>query len=238
LDSKIRIIIADDNLDAQEIMKTFIEPIHTFEIIDYAENGERLIDLNVNLKPDLILADINMPKLSGIESISACLKINPEVKFIFTTAFDEYAVKAFDLNAVDYLIKPIKKERLYVALEKVRTILNNNKKEEKIQILTILVDRTPYFIHFHRIISIEKDNRKTVIHTEEQKYITNETLENIFNKLDNQFMRTHRSFIVNINHISHITLESETYFAHFRNYPHYAHVSKLRVNELLEKLSS
>lgn len=237
MDSKITVIIAEDNEDAQEIMMSFIEPLHHFEVIGVADNGDRLLDLNVNKKPHLILAGINMPKLNGIEAIAACLKTNPELKFIFTTGSEEHAVKAFDLNAVDYVLKPIKKERLYIALERAKASLDTYSEIEQKQILTIKIDRTSYFIHFPRIIFIEKHSRKTIIHTREQQYETNETLESIFKQLDHHFFRTHRSFIVNINYISHITIEGDTYFAHFINYSEYAHVSKLQKNELFKELS-
>ncbi len=114
MDSKIKVIIAEDNVDAQEILKSLIEPLNHFEVIGIADNGERLLELTINEMPDLILSDINMPKLDGLVAIKSCLEINPRLKFIFTTAYEIHAVKAFDLNAVDYVMKPLKKERLYI----------------------------------------------------------------------------------------------------------------------------
>ncbi|MFV8828222.1 LytR/AlgR family response regulator transcription factor [Alkalihalobacterium sp. APHAB7] len=237
MDPKIKVVIAEDHIDAQEIIASFIEPLKTFEVIGIVDNGESLLELNFNRKPNLIIADINMPKLNGIEAISSCLKVNPDLKFIYTTAYDDYAVKAFDLNAVDYVMKPIKQDRLYIALERVSALLLNQSQVGKKEILTIKRDSTSYFIHFSKIVCIEKENRKTIIHTEDQKYETNESLDSMFKRLNDHFFRTHRSFIVNVNYISHIVLEGETYFAYFRNYPHYAHVSKRRINELYKTLS-
>lgn len=237
MDSKLTVVIAEDNIEAQEIMKTFVDSFKGFKVIGIANTGESLLELNIQLNPDLIIAHIYMPKLNGVNAIKSCLKINPELKFIFTTAYDQYAVEAFDINAIDYVMKPIKKERLYVALEKARLSLNQNKQVANKHILTIKMDRTSYFIHFPRIIFLEKDRRKTIIHTLDQKYETNESLEFIHEKLNHNFFRAHRSFIVNLNYISHITFEGETYFAHFRDYPHYAHVSKNRKKELYKELS-
>ncbi|GAE26737.1 transcriptional regulator [Halalkalibacter wakoensis JCM 9140] len=230
----IKVIIAEDNKDAQDIMASFLKPLQQFEVIGVADNGESLLDVNLNLKPELIIADINMPKLNGIDAIASCLKVNPDLKFIYTTAYEKYAVKAFDLNAVDYLIKPIKKERFYVALEKAKGLLDYKKEKT---ILTIQMDRTSYFIQNKDIICIEKENRKTIIHTATQKYETNDSLDSILSRLSNNFFRTHRSFIVNIDYISHITAEGETYLAHLRNYPHPAYVSKLRISELYKEIS-
>lgn len=235
MNRKIKVVIAEDDLDSQQIIRAFLEPLDSFEIIGIVDNGESLLDINSNEKPDLIIADINMPKLNGIDAISSCLKISPELRFIFITAYDQYALNAFDLNAVDYVMKPIKKGRLYLAMERAKTVLHQQAGKNKI--LPITVDRTSYFIHFSRIVFIEKDSRKTIIHTLDQKYETNESLDTILQKLDHQFIRTHRSFIVNLYYVSHITFEGDTYFAHFRNYPHYAHVSKLQKNKLYDALS-
>ncbi|MDT8860238.1 LytTR family DNA-binding domain-containing protein [Alkalihalobacillus sp. MEB130] len=235
MDSIIKVIIAEDNLEAQEIIVAFMNPLQHFEVIGIADNGESLLHLNINLKPDLIIADIDMPKLNGIESIASCLKVNPNLKFIYTTAFDHYAVKAFDLNAVDYLVKPIKKERFYVALEKAKGLLIQEVNYKPI--LMIQMDRVSYFIKMEEIFFIEKENRKTVIHTAGRKYETNESLDNILSRLTSHFFRTHRSFIVNLDYLSHITVEGETYIAHLRGCSEQVYVSKLRINDLYKELS-
>lgn len=235
--SKIKVAIAEDNQDAQEIIASFIEPLDIFEVIGFVDNGESLLDLNLLKKPDLIIADISMPKLNGIEAIKACLKINPKLKFIFTTAYDKYAVKAFDLNAVDYVMKPIRKERLYVALEKTKMLMIDQNYLKPKPILTIQTNRSLQLIHFSKIIYIEKVHRKTIIHTKEKKYETNETLDSIYKKLSQDFFRTHRSFIVNLYYISRISVEGETYLAHLRECPHYIFVSKLRIKQLYNQIS-
>ncbi|UGB30247.1 LytR/AlgR family response regulator transcription factor [Metabacillus sp. B2-18] len=237
MNPKIKVVIAEDHFDSQQIISAFLEPLDSFEVVGIAEDGEDLLDININKKPDLIIADINMPKLNGIDAISSCLKISPELQFVFITAYDQYAISAFDLHAVDYVMKPIKKERLYIALERAKNVLLSNQKVEKKQILPITVDRTSHFIHFSRIVLIEKDSRKTIIHTVDQKYETNESLDTILQKLNHDFFRTHRSFIVNLNYVSHLTFEGDTHFVHFRNYSHYAHVSKLQKNKLYHALS-
>lgn len=237
MNNKIRVIIAEAHVEAHDIIVSFLEPLEAFEVISITDNGESLIDLNANYKPQLIIADIDMPKLNGIEAIKSCLKVNPELKFLFTTAFNEFAVVAFDLNAVDYIVKPINRDRLYIALEKAKNVIIPHQLKEERKNLSIQMDRTTYFIPFSEVSFIERYNRKSIIHTIEKSYKTNESLNSIFKKLGQSFFRTHRSFIVNLNHISHITVEGETYYAHFRNHPHFAHISKLRINELHNKLS-
>lgn len=238
LDSKIKIVIADDHEEAVEIIEAFVQSLNGFEVVGTTSSGDGLLDLCMNLSPHLVITDIHMPNGNGIEAIESCLKINPDLKVIFTTAFHQYAVNAFELNAVDYVMKPIKKERLYLALEKAKGILQKHEQQEKKRILTIKMDRVSYFIPFDRIIFFEVKNRKTIIHTINKQYETNESLDQIFSQLDDRFFRSHRSFIVSLNYISHITFEKETYFVHFRDYPEYAHASKLQKNKLVEKLSS
>lgn len=228
MDKKLKVVIAENNLSAQEIMSAFILPIEFLELIEIVDNGESLLEVNINRKPDLILADINIPKLNVVQAVTSCLKVNPNVKFIFLTAYQEYAV--------DYLIKPIKKERLYIALDKARQMISELTQQPK-KILTIQMNRHSYFIHFHSIICIERSNRKTVIHTLEKTYETNESLESIYKRLDSDFYRTHRSFIVNVYSISHISLEGETYLAHLKSYPLHVHVSKRRIKELYKQIS-
>ena len=163
MDSTIKVIIAEDTVEAQETMVSFLKPLKNFEMIGIVDNRESLLEINLNTKPNLIITDIHMLKLDGIETIESCLKVNPELKVIFTTAHDQYAVKAFDLNVADYVLKPIKKERLYLALEKVRMLLGNDRQVEQKPILMIQMDRASFFIKHSDIIYVEKENRKTVI---------------------------------------------------------------------------
>lgn len=237
VNSKIKVAIVEEHLDAQEIIATFIEPLESFEVVGFADNGESLLDLNSKQTPDIIIADIQMLKLNGIEVIAACLVVTPHLKFIFTSSYREYAVNAFDLNAVDYVMKPIKKERLYIALEKAKRTIQKQNLIGKKKILTLQINRDSHFIHFSKIIYIEKANRKTIVHTLEKKYETNESLDSLSKRLNNDFFRTHRAFIVNLYYISQITTEGEGYLAYLEDHPHFVHISKLRIKELYKEIS-
>ncbi|SEN84578.1 two component transcriptional regulator, LytTR family [Mesobacillus persicus] len=237
MNSKIKVAIAEGHPGAKECFATFIEPLESFEIVGFADNGESLLDLNSKLKPDIIIADMNMTLIIGKEAIAACLVVNPHLKFIFTSAHSEYAVHAFDLNAVDYVIKPIKKERLYIALEKAKMAISKQNLAGKKKILTLQINRDSHFIHFSKIIYIEKANRKTIVHTLDKKYETNESLDSISKRLNSDFFRTHRAFIVNLYYISQITTEGEGYLAYLEDHPHFVHISKLRIKELYKEIS-
>ncbi|MGB8461394.1 MAG: response regulator, partial [Priestia megaterium] len=118
--NKINLIIADDNEDSVEILDYFIEQLPEFEVISICKDGEQLVQEVMAKSPDLLLVDINMPTINGVDAIKKCLRIKPNLNFIFITGYDEFAVKAFELSALDYIVKPIEKTRLYMALERAK----------------------------------------------------------------------------------------------------------------------
>lgn len=123
---EINIIIADDHEPSRTIIRRFIETLEQIRIVGEAGDGEELLELVGERKPNLVLVDITMPKLNGINAIKECIKSLPQLKVIFVTGHNEYAVEAFDISAVDYIVKPIERKRLAVAIEKARAILKMN----------------------------------------------------------------------------------------------------------------
>ncbi|WNF35639.1 LytTR family DNA-binding domain-containing protein [Bacillaceae bacterium IKA-2] len=238
---KIKIVIAEDNNDFREILQLFFEPLDQFEVIGVANDGLELLDLNFTLKPDLILVDIQMPMLNGTDAYKECVKTNSKVKCIFITAYDDFAIEAFELNVLDYIVKPIDKKRLYVALERAREGIeaeNQLNNPSQLKRLVVKFDGSLYVISLNSIIYIEKVNRKTYVHTKEQIFETYETLETIKESLDEHFFASHRSYIINLKHVSQIKNDGETYFAYFRNYLKFAYVSKLKLQILQNKLKN
>lgn len=122
----IKVVIADDHEPSRKIIRRFLEPIDQLCIVGEASNGEELIKKIADNNPNLVLVDINMPKLNGLHAIKECIKLNPQLKVIFITGHVEYAVEAFDISAVDYIVKPIERNRLIVAIDKARDILKMN----------------------------------------------------------------------------------------------------------------
>lgn len=239
---KYRVIIADDLPEARKLLKRFIELIQPlFTVIDEAENGEALIEKVMVHKPDLILTDIDMPKLKGIDAIRECQKLMPDIKYIFTTAHDSFALDAFELSAVDYILKPIKKERLYLALEKAKKVLQQSKsvlgKEDKKRI-TIKFNRSLYYIFMEDILFIEKSGRKTIIHTNKQEYPSLETLEELKEYLPSGIVQSHRSFLINLEHVSHITTVGKSYMVYFYGYDKPAQISKQNINHIQELMET
>lgn len=245
--NEIGIVIVDDNQDSIEILQYFISQLPDFKILAVCSNGEELIEAVMKEKPQLILADINMPKKNGIQAIEECRRFQSNLNFIFITGYDDYAVEAFNLSAVDYIVKPVEKSRLYLALEKAKMIIsrkislpidaaiaiNDEVKEKR---LPIKFNGSLFYIPLNDIIYIEKSIKKSLIHTQEKTYESYENISDLINMLDESFYQTHRSYIVNLSKISHITPRNETYLAYFFNFDSHAHVSKLKINDLQEKM--
>lgn len=241
--NKTRIILVDDDEDSLRIMRYYVEKLPEFTIVDICHNGEELIDSVMRTKPDAVLLDIRMPKLNGIEAIRACLQFRSDLLFIFITSYDEYAVQAFELSAVDYIVKPIKKSRLYSALEKINTI---RKRSETSSLppgsaskkrLIIKEGNDYYFIPVKDIIFIEKIGKKCHIYTTAKDYVTNDNIGELLQQLPSQlFFLSHRSYIVNLTKIDCVLSKNQTYLAYFANTDKHAHVSKLKIEELQNKM--
>jgi two-component system, LytTR family, response regulator len=240
----IRTLLADDNQDSIEIIEYFLRDFPEFKIIGKCADGEELIEEVMLKKPDLILSDINMPKQNGLQAVRECLSFHPNLKFIFITGYNEYAVDAFRMSAIDYIVKPVEKERLYKALEKVREIFSfeRNKFEEPIQAEVIknlpLKDQNSIrYIPLSDIYFIEKTGKKCLVYTKGEIHETNETIGKILDRLDPSFFPAHRSYIINLYKVKHIMPYNESFIASFQDFDKQASISKLKINEVRERIS-
>lgn len=206
----ISCIIVDDEIIAREIIATHLSKINNITIVASCNKAVEAFKVINNHKIDLIFLDINMPEISGI---SFAKSINSEIKIIFTTAYRDYAVEGFELQAVDYLLKPISFERL---LKAVTTYFEVHSKSQapapsRSNITTFMFvrsDRRMVKIDFVDILYIESYSDYLKIHLDNEVVVTRETITAIEAKLpSNQFLRIHRSFIVSTAHISSFTNE-------------------------------
>lgn len=240
-----KVLIAEDQPEARKFMKKLIPLVHpSFEVVEEASDGEELIDKLFTVKPDVVFVDIEMPKMKGIDAIKRCLEVKPDLKFIFTTAYDTFALEAFNLKAMDYIVKPVKKERLYGVLERVyKTLLL----EEGIQNkgiyrnkLPIRYNRSLYYVSLEDIFFIEKQGRKSLIHTNKEVYSTYETLDEIMEYLDHRFFQSHRSFIINLTKVFEVRTSGQSYLVYFDDYDIAAQISKNNIKmtyQQIEKFS-
>lgn len=229
-----KVLLADDHQDSLEVVEAFIKEHPNFEVIATCNDGEELVSKIAIYKPDIVITDVKMPKLNGVEAIKKAMQFNENVKVIFVTGFDEFAVEAFNLEAVDYIVKPVELPRLYAALEKTQT-------DNRLKVLTTMNSRkklpfkfngSMFFIPYDDIFFIEKTGKKCLIHTKEGTFETYERISVLAGLLDKSFFLSHRSNIVNLDNILYIKPKNETFLAYFRNFDKHAHISKLKIKEI------
>ena len=206
----ISCLIVDDEAIARDIITTHLSKIANITVIASCSNALEAFNAINNHKIDLVFLDINMPEISGI---SFAKSINKDIKIIFTTAYRDYAVEGFELQAVDYLLKPIPFERLLKAVNtyfEVYSESKNNTVQKTVNndFMFVRSDRRMLKVDFKDIVYIESYSDYIKIHLANETIVTRETISAIEVKLPkNTFIRIHRSFIVALHKISSFTNE-------------------------------
>ncbi len=208
----IRCLIVDDEPMAREILENHLKKIDTVHVVASCKNAMDAFNIISSKEIDVIFLDINMPEISGL---SFAKSINKKIKIIFTTAYREYAVDGFDLQAVDYLLKPISLERLLQSINKyidarIPSDLTKDHEiiEEKSSFIFVRSDRKMIKIKFSEINYIESLGDYIKITLDAKNVITRESISSIEAKLPKKlFLRTHRSYIVSIERIASFTHE-------------------------------
>jgi two-component system LytT family response regulator len=213
---KIRIAIIDDETPAREIIKHYLQEVESVEVIAECADGFSGLKTISSLKPDLVFLDIQMPRLTGIELLEVVTE-KPEV--IFTTAYDQFALKAFELNAVDYLMKPFPKRRFLEAvkkaIDKIRSGAANlpanqllaNKPEPASPVNRIVVRKgnSINLIPVEQIRYVEAQDDYVMIYHAAGKALKQQTMKFYEDNLPRtNFVRIHRSYIVKVEEINRI----------------------------------
>ncbi len=212
----IKTVLIDDEPLARSLVAEYLQSYPEIEIMQQCADGFDGVKAIAEHQPDLIFLDIQMPKLNGFEMLELA---EPTPSVIFTTAFDEYAMRAFDSNAIDYLLKPFSKERFDKALQKWMNQRNNTSVDEKTESLNNTVSKHPeeqnrVAVKFGNKISIipakdifyiEAYDDYVKIFTEKDYFLKKKTMNYFEETLSSSdFMRVHRSFIVQLQHITRI----------------------------------
>ena len=211
MSEKIQCIIVDDEPIAREIIQSYLEKVQNIKLITSCKNVVDALQVLNSQSVDLIFLDINMPEISGL---TLAKSVNNQTKIIFTTAYREYAVEGFDLQAVDYLLKPISFERFLKAVQKYFDLhvatksASEESKEEAQDSIFVRSDRKMIKVRFEEIEYIESLSDYIKIYTSKDVIVTRETIKNIESKLPvRDFLRIHRSFIVSLKAIDSYTNE-------------------------------
>lgn len=215
----MRVLIVDDEMLARSILSEHLSKIPEIEIAGQAANGFEAVKLAEELNPDLIFLDIQMPKLSGFEVLELLGERAPAV--IFTTAYDEYALRAFEVHAVDYLLKPVEPPRLAAAIDRARERLRAKTPSPSAQELS-LAARPPgrslerilirqegrvHVLPVDRIDFIEAQDDYLSFAAGGKRFRKQQTMSDLESQLDpTRFVRIHRSFIMNVERLARIDL--------------------------------
>lgn len=224
----IKAILIDDEPLARVILNDYLKDFSQIEIVAECNDGFEALKAINDLQPDLIFLDIQMPKISGFELLEL---LDDPPAIIFTTAFEEYALKAFEQHAVDYLLKPISKARFTKSIErylenptkqksKVSSLIRE--KQEKITFIErvlIKIGSTLKIIPVDKIIYLSADDDYVQVHSMEGSFLSNKTMRYFEEYLDpSHFVRVHRSFIIQIDQIKRIEpYEKGSYRAILKN---------------------
>lgn len=207
----IRTLIIEDEPLARQTLRDFAAEIDGIKIIGEAADGRTAIDLIDSLEPDLIFLDVQIPEMSGLEVLN---RVKHQPFIIFTTAFDKYAVNAFELEAADYLLKPFGRARFQTAVERIRqrfeekTAANLPPVSQPKEILTrffVRVRDSIVPIKTDDISYFEADDDYVKVFADKRSFLIHQTLGEIESRLDaSRFCRVHRSFIVNLEYVERV----------------------------------
>ncbi|GAL82899.1 hypothetical protein MYP_125 [Sporocytophaga myxococcoides] len=228
--TKYKVIITDDEPLARSLIRSYLKDDFEMEVIAECGDGFSALKSVQELQPDLLFLDIQMPKLTGFEMLE--LMESPPL-IIFSTAFDEYALKAFEMNAADYLLKPYSRERFEQAIKKAKVRLQqgksvieasgiNNTLKQKVGTLERIAVKTGNKINVvqvNDVFYIEAQDDYVMIYCEAGKFLKQQTMKYFEDALDPAiFMRVHRSYIVNLNEITQIEpYEKDSHLIVLRN---------------------
>lgn len=212
----IRVLVADDESPARGKLHRWLGELSDIEVVSRAEDGLQAAAAIEQLQPDVAFLDIQMPGLNGLE-VAAQLEQETAPLIVFVTAFDEHAVKAFDLNAVDYLLKPYDKERLLKAVTRVRdrfgdkqarapAVATARAQTGSSERLLVPEGERLKLIDSSSVDWLEADDNYVHVHTASRKYLLRRTLQDLLLQLGEQrFARIHKSAAVNISAVSSLT---------------------------------
>jgi two-component system, LytTR family, response regulator AlgR len=198
---KLTIIIADDEAPARNRLKELLSDIGNTEVLAEAHNGKEALEFCNQYTPDILLLDIRMPVMDGIEAAEHLQKMAVKPNVIFTTAYDTYAIRAFDLNAIDYLLKPIRLERLQTALNKIQTL-----QPKQLQALKPLQTARSHLsiaergkielVPIDTIIFFRAEQKYVVVRTAEREYLIEDSLNQLEQEFNEKLLRLHRNSLV------------------------------------------
>ena len=239
----MKVLIVDDELPARERLKSLLVEIPDTEVVGEAGNGEQSLTRAYELTPDVVLLDVRMPGMDGIEVAQHLNALAEPPAVIFTTAFDEYAVNAFEAHAVGYLLKPIRKEKLAAALERAGRL--TRPQLQKIAAASSEKRRTHIAARRReglRLIPIDEvqfffaEQKYTTVRHVTGEDLIEDSLRSLEEEFDVDFVRIHRNALVNVRYLERIERSDDgQYFVRLRGCEAPLQVSRRMAGELRER---
>ena len=194
----IKCLIIDDEPPARQVLESYVADLPKLKLVATCTNAVEALEWLDKESIDLIFLDINMPKLSGINFYKS-LSVKPKV--IFTTAYADHAVEGFELEAVDYLLKPFSFERFIKAINKV----DAGKRDESGDFVMLKADKKNHKVNFDQILYFESIGDYVKVHLRDAKtLIISETLRKLEETLPSAFLRVHKTYIISISHLEYV----------------------------------
>jgi DNA-binding LytR/AlgR family response regulator len=207
----LKVLVVDDELPAREELKCILEELDGIMVSGECEDGEDVLAAIEKNLPDIVFLDIQMRSQDGLVTAETLLNLDKPPHIIFCTGFSQYAAKAFELNAVDYILKPYSIERVKKSVEKVKKFKGfMEQKVEQVELrsgnICVWSSERIIVIHPEKIIFARSDEkRQTLLYTEQGNYHTKFTLKELNEMLKNRsFLRTHKSYLVNLDKVREV----------------------------------
>jgi two-component system, LytTR family, response regulator len=212
----LRTLIVDDEPIARKVLREELESIEGVEVIGEADNGKSALNMIAEQHPDLVLLDLQMPEMSGLDVVRGIRQGMRMPVIVIVTAYDEHALAAFEAGAVDYLLKPVRKERLAAAVERAKRITGSGAADRLAKLQEIgepasaghpkkivaKVGEEYFLLNADEIYAFQADRDLVWIITEKKKYLATQTLRALEQRLKNSnFRRIHRNALVNIDQV-------------------------------------
>ncbi len=251
----IKVLIVDDEKPAREELEYLLKEIPDVSLVGIADDGPKALSLINKLLPDLVFLDIKMPEMNGFEVAAILQSFSYSPGIIFTTAYDKFAIKAFEINALDYILKPFIKDRIVISLNRFKST-NQSAPELDYNKITKLIDELktelpssrkisiPLGEHYkpiliEEIVAVAADGRGVRIFTVEGEFKYSKSITNMEESLYEEiFFRCHRAYIININLIDKIDIWfNNTYQLEMKGLSEKIPVSRTYVNQFRKLLS-
>lgn len=211
----LRILVVDDEMLARDELKYLLYRTKEVDMIDEADSVEEALEKLMESKPDLVFLDIQLSDDNGFEIANILKKMKNPPAIVFATAYDQYAIQAFEVDALDYILKPFDEERIVQTIKKFKKRKQHEMAEKqevhvpdvssRMEKLALPIDESIVLVNIGDIVYAGLLDGKVIVKTICDTYVTYDTLAILEKKLPQMnFMRVHRSFIVNVNHISEI----------------------------------